>query len=309
MTIVHDDPIYAMGYSEAERDRLIEQATLYADATRHLLADAGIGPGQRVLDVGCGVGDVSLLAAELVGSEGSVIAVDKDPRALEVARARAAAADVHQLDFVESDLRGFTSDEPFDAVIGRFVLMYVADPTATVSGLTRHLRDGGVLAFQEFQFEGLMLRWPAAEASLYERTVCWVVETFRRAGVETNMGARLALAFRDAGLGLPRAYVHCPLASGAEHPAYSLFAHVLESIKPLTESFGIATADELDPTTYAKRLSEEMLADDAVVCCAPVVGAWARLTTAPSPRVARDRSQAAKMSPEKRVPVGEEERT
>ena len=283
MTIVHDDPIYAMGYSAGERDRLIEQAALYADATKHLLAEAGIAFSHRVLDVGCGVGDVSLLVASLVGPSGSVVGVDTDPQALEVARARAAAANMHQLEFVQSDLRAFTSDEPFDAVVGRFVLMYVADPASTVRGLSLHLRHGGVIAFQEFQFEGLMKRWPAAEGSLYERTVGWVVETFRRAGVETNMGARLPLAFRDAGLGVPRPYVHCPLASGAEHPAYRLFAHVLQSIQPLTVSFGIATADELDPSTYAERLNDEMLADDAVVCCAPVVGAWARPSTAPSP--------------------------
>ncbi len=283
MTIVHDDPIYAMGFSAGERDRLIEQATLYADATKHLLAEAGVGLGHRVLDVGCGVGDVSLLVASLVGPSGSVVGVDTDPQALEVARARAAAANMHQLEFVQSDLRTFTTDEPFDAVVGRFVLMYVADPAATLRGLSLHLRHGGVIAFQEFQFEGLMKRWPAAEGSLYERTVAWVLETFRRAGVETNMGARLPLAFRDAGLGAPRPYVHCPLASGAEHPAYRLFAHVLQSIQPLTESFGIATADELDPVTYAERLNDEMLADDAVVCCAPVVGAWTRPSTAPSP--------------------------
>ena len=73
MTIVRDDPIYAMGFSEGERERLIQQAALYADATRHLLVEAGIRPGQRVLDVGCGVGDVSLLAASLVGAKGAVV--------------------------------------------------------------------------------------------------------------------------------------------------------------------------------------------------------------------------------------------
>ena len=91
------------------------------------------------------------------------------------------------------------------------------------------------------------------------------------------MGSRLPLAFRDVGLGLPRACVHCPLAAGSSHPAYTLFVHILESIHPLTESFGIATAEELDPATHAQRLNDEMVVVDAVVCCAPVVGAWVRL--------------------------------
>ena len=134
------------------------------------------------------MGDVSLLAASLVGPQGSVVGVDKDPQALEVARARAAAAGVHHLDFVESDVRAIASDDPFDAVVGRFVLMYVADPTEALRGLSHHLRPGGVVALQEFQFEALMHRWPTESRSLYERTVGWVLETFRRAGVETNNG-------------------------------------------------------------------------------------------------------------------------
>ena len=90
------------------------------------------------------------------------------------------------------------------------------------------------------------------------------------------MGSQLPAAFRDAALGVPHAYVHCPLAFGPDHPAYALFAHTLESILPLTESLGVATAEELDPATYARRLSEEILGEEAVVCCAPVVNAWSR---------------------------------
>jgi len=195
--------------------------------------------------------------------------------ALEVARARAATAGLGQLRFVESDLRSLAFDEPFDAVVGRFVLMYVADPTDAVRSVSAHVRPGGVVAFQEFQFEDLMHSWPARPESLYGRTLYWVLETFRRAGVETNMGARLPLVFRDAGLGLAQAYVHCPLAAGAGHRAYTLFAHILESVLPLTESFGVGSSDEIDVATYAARLSGEMVADDSVACCAPVVGAWA----------------------------------
>ena len=57
------DAIYAMGYTEDELHRLTDQGQLFAASTRALLAEAGIGPGMRVLDVGCGPGDVSLLAA------------------------------------------------------------------------------------------------------------------------------------------------------------------------------------------------------------------------------------------------------
>ena len=281
------DPIYAMGRSEGERRRLVEQAAIYAASTRHLFADAGIAPGMRVLDAGCGVGDVSLLAAAIVGPSGSVVGVDTDLAALAVAEARAAQAGLDNVRFVLDDLRDAAFEEPFDALVGRFVLMYLADPAGALRRLSRHLVAGGVLAFQEFQFEGLMTSHPHVPGSLYERAVGWVLETFRRAGVETNMGFLLPRTFRAAGLPQPEASIECPLTSGPDHPAYSMFAHVLESMLPLIEGFGVATAEEIDVPTLARRFANLATDHDAVGCCPPVVGAWAKLSDATGPEGGR----------------------
>lgn len=280
MTVTHDDPIYAMGRSEGERRRLVEQAAIYATSTRQLLTEAGLRPGLRVLDAGCGVGDVTLLAASMVGPEGCVVGVDTDADALAVARARATRAGLNHTRFVHGDLRDTSFDAPFDAVVGRFVLMYLSDPTEGLRRLRRHVRPGGVVAFQEFQFEGLFRSYPELPGSLYERTVAWVVETFRRAGVETNMGLRLPVSFQEAGLPWPQAFVHTPLAGGPDHPAYSLFAHVLESLLPLAEALGVATRHEIGVDTYVARLSAEAVDHAAVGSAAPVVGAWSTVPDA-----------------------------
>lgn len=274
------DPIYAMGRSEGERRRLIEQAAIYESSTRHLFTEAGIAPGMRVLDAGCGVGDVSLLAAEIVGSHGSVVGIDTDVQALAVAEARSAQAGLKNVRFVLGDLRDASFDRPFEAVVGRFVLMYLAEPTEAITKLCRHVVPGGLVAFQEFQFEGLMKSYPDVAGSLYGQVVEWALETFRRAGVETNMGFRLARMLRDAGLPNPRASLECPLATGADHPAYAYFAHVFESLLPLIEGLGVATAEEIGVATMARRFKDLAVAHDGVACCPPVVGAWARLSRA-----------------------------
>ena len=61
------DSDYALGYTNAEHDRLIRQAELIGPITERLFHEAGIGPGQRVLDLGSGMGDVALIVARMVG--------------------------------------------------------------------------------------------------------------------------------------------------------------------------------------------------------------------------------------------------
>src|SRR6266576_621389 len=142
------DALYAMGYSDEEHRRLIEQEHLFGRHTRRLFQDAGITLGMRVLDVGCGVGDVSMLAAALVGPEGSVVGVDTNQRSLELARRRVAALGLPNVAFLESDLRSLSFDHPFDAVVGRFILMYLGEPSEVLRLLAMHLRSGGIIAFQ-----------------------------------------------------------------------------------------------------------------------------------------------------------------
>jgi ubiquinone/menaquinone biosynthesis C-methylase UbiE len=72
--------------------RLNAQARLIDPITRRFLKEAGVVSGMRVLDVGSGAGDVALLAAELVGTTGEVLGVDRSSEALSTASARAAAA-------------------------------------------------------------------------------------------------------------------------------------------------------------------------------------------------------------------------
>jgi tRNA A58 N-methylase Trm61 len=79
---------YALGSTDAEHERLIRQAKRIAPITERFFREAGIGPGQRVLDLGSGVGDVAMLVAGLVGPTGSVVGVERDPRSLTRATAR-----------------------------------------------------------------------------------------------------------------------------------------------------------------------------------------------------------------------------
>jgi len=84
-----NETTYALGHSPAEIQRLKNQGAMLRPITERLLRNAGIEAGMRVLDLGCGAGDVSVLAAELVGPEGSVVGIDRSQEVLNVAKERA----------------------------------------------------------------------------------------------------------------------------------------------------------------------------------------------------------------------------
>jgi tRNA A58 N-methylase Trm61 len=83
-----DTNAYPLSSDEFEQERLVRQAAWTAPHTERLFLRAGIGPGQRVLELGSGVGDVSLILARLVGDSGEVVGVERDPRSILRASAR-----------------------------------------------------------------------------------------------------------------------------------------------------------------------------------------------------------------------------
>src|SRR5262249_25266197 len=93
---------------------------------------AGIEEGMHVLDVGTGRGDVAFIAAELVGETGSVVGIDSAPAAIAVARERAAADSQVNVSFEEGDPAAFTPRLPLDAIVGRYVLQFLAAPAAVL---------------------------------------------------------------------------------------------------------------------------------------------------------------------------------
>jgi ubiquinone/menaquinone biosynthesis C-methylase UbiE len=145
---------YVLGHSDEELNRLIAQSRFFNLLSAPFLETAGLSAGMRALDIGCGAGDMAFLAANLVGPEGTVISVDSAPEAVAVATERAAEAGLTNVRFLTQDARELTLDEPVDAIIGRLVLMYFADPAVVLRRLIASLRLGGIVAFHEIDMVG-----------------------------------------------------------------------------------------------------------------------------------------------------------
>ena len=268
------DPAYVLGHSDRELERLRTQARLIEPATRAFLREAGIALGMRVLDIGSGAGDVAFLAAELVGPAGAVMGIDRAVAAVEAATCSARARSLANVSFRVGDAARLTFERPFDAVVGRYVLLFQADASALLRTLSRQLRPGGLLVFHEPD-------WTCARsvpaAPTYERCCQWIQERFRRAETDGDMADRLYGIFVRAGLA-PTMRMRTFIAGGAaSYPLVEAIAELIATLAPTLEQLGIATTAEIGVATLAQRMKQEIGAADATVIGRSEVCAWARL--------------------------------
>jgi ubiquinone/menaquinone biosynthesis C-methylase UbiE len=266
-------PEYVLGHSDSELDRLIRQSALYGDLTRHTLDMAGLRPGMHVLDVGCGAGDVSFLAASMVGESGSVVGVDQNADALAMARGRAAAAGLTHVSFERGDIVALPYAGRFDAVIGRLVLIYVADPAAAVRAFAGYARPGGLLYSQEF-VEPKTFSVPPIP--LFAEAIRVINETFSRAGLDLYIGMRVPGFYRTAGV-VPRQLAMARVEGGVDSAAYAYMAQTVRSLLPMAEKHGVTTAEAFGADTFADRLRAQTLELDATLHLPELLATWARV--------------------------------
>lgn len=265
-----------MGRSKSETDRLIEQSQLYDDVTRRFFLRSGISKGMKVLDVGSGAGDVALTLAEFVGSDGTVVGVDVNAEILETARARADAAGYTNIEFIAGDTRTLELPSDFDAVVGRLVLMYMADPGDALKHLAAHLRPGGIAAFQEVDFSPYNVA-VHPDTPLINDLIKWGRTAFERSGAHVEMGMELYKAFVDAALPEPSLHFEAPMGGPEDWPGFEYLANSFRSILPLIEAYEIATAEEVDVDTLASRIQAEVAASKRPIMLPPHITAHATL--------------------------------
>jgi ubiquinone/menaquinone biosynthesis C-methylase UbiE len=275
MTALDHQADYLLGSSDAEHERLIRQAIRLAPVTERFFREAGIGFGQRVLDVGSGVGDIAMLLAELVGPSGEVVAIERDARSINRARIRASQRGLRNVTFVKSDIAQFSSDASFDAAVGRFILQFLPDPVAALRFLSQKVRPGGVIAFQEQSWTPFLALsrhlplWSAAVFLLYDVSV--------RSGVNMEMGPALHKTFQDAGLPAPSMRLEMELG---HEPGFTRWvSDVVHSVQPQIQKLNLSIKGLGDLETLQERLQREVASSNTVVPWLAMVGAYCRTPT------------------------------
>ena len=266
--MTEDNPTsqYALGSTDVEHERLIRQARWLAAHTERLFREAGIGPGRRVLDLGSGVGDVALIAAQMVGPTGEVVGIERDPRSIARAEARLAEAGLRNVKFTQSDATEIPGDGPFDAAVGRYILMFLPDPISVLRSLSHLVRPGGILAFQEPCWKSFLEQ--SARLPLWSSAASLLVEAFQCTGTNTEMGPALSRVFQEAGLPAPSTHTDTLIGSEQWLP------DCLRSLRPQMVQLNLSLEPLGDFENLSERLQTEVTAFKTTTPLPDLVSAW-----------------------------------
>jgi len=265
---------YVFGHSDLEIERLQVQAAAIAGITRRLIGECNIQPDMRVLDIGCGAGDVSMLLAEAVGPSGLVVAIDCEARAIEITRSRAETAGHRNIKAVVTSVDDIPIAGPFDAALGRCVLVHQPDPVTMIRMATSAVRPGGVVAFHEFaayqpnRFQAL------PSVALYDQVAAAMNAALVATIASPDFAGRLVACFAEAGLPSPHLFCECVIGDSTSLIARWL-ALTYRSMLQHIARLGLEPTSVGDPETLVERLEAELTAVRAQVFSNPQICGWA----------------------------------
>lgn len=204
---------YVLGTGGDELARLAFQHRLWSDAAHEAWRSASIGPGQRVLDIGCGPGFASFDLGELVRAGGlitggEVVGVDESAGFVHHLNAQAHARGLNHVKGLVGDVQALTSisdlrgSTPFDLAYARWVLCFVPRPEQVVLGAAKLLKPGGRLIVHDYFNYSAMRVAPMGTAfsELYIKIVCATDASWRERGGDPDIVGRLPAMCQQAGL-------------------------------------------------------------------------------------------------------------
>ena len=236
-------PVYTIGSSASERDRLRSQTDELHEHSVALLERVGIQPGGRVLELACGPRGVLELLAKHVGPTGTVTGLDINPVHVAQARQHATSLGLGNVSVIEGDARRSALPAgSFDLVYARLILINVPDPEQVVAEMVRLVKPGGWIACEEAD-GGAMICQPPHPA--YTRLTNTFKTLYRHDGADILIGRRLHQLLDAAGvvdIGV-QARADVPPAG---HPRRTVILDILEAMRTKITEQGLLSSAELD---------------------------------------------------------------
>jgi ubiquinone/menaquinone biosynthesis C-methylase UbiE len=220
---------------------------------RRLLIDSGVKEGMRVLDVGCGAGELSMMASALVGGTGEVVGFDISEDALAAARATMSEKAPSPVTFIQADIAELPESlGVFDMIIGRRVLMYQSNAGQSIIDLLPFLSDNGKMVFEES--DNMAASFSSPMLPLHAKVRTWIWDTVLKEGGNPHIGRQLYSEMKNAGLTVSLLRAEAVLHT---HESGSDLGWVAKMMAARMVKHDVVTAEELDAETLEDRLQAE----------------------------------------------------
>lgn len=264
---------YVLATGSAAVRRLLMLHEIYAPAGRRILSQAGLTPGMRVADLGCGIGATTAMLAEMVGPSGSVTGVDANAAQIEQAGALCRSQGFANTTFQHADACATRLPRAsFDLVYCRFLLLHLPEPDNCLREMRELLKPDGILVVEDGDI---------ASAGSFPPTVLdsgadLFVRLGPRRGVNYSLARNLYHLIRAAGFPEPDIEIHQPAIARGENRFILKWS--FEEAVPALLADGLVKSDELPEILHAMQRAIE---DPAVLVLAPRMSSvWAKRPSA-----------------------------
>ena len=220
---------YLLGTDPEEGRRLETQHRLWSREAHDLWDRAGFGPGDRLLDLGCGPGFAAVELAQRVGASGHVLTIDESPRFIETLVREAGRCGLSHLAARVERVEALRLEPgSLDGAFARWLFCFLPDPAPVIERVVSGLRPGGRFVVWDYLNYQATKLYPPSPA--FERVVAAVPESWRRTGGDLNVGERLPGLLAEAGCRVldlvPIVRVARPGTAFWEWPTGFFFRHV-----------------------------------------------------------------------------------
>lgn len=235
-------------------------ASIGEDITKKLIENVEISQNMKILDLGCGNGDVSFLISKYIGNNGIVVGIDSNKNVISNAINKSKEFGLSNTNFILGDLTEDFQIEysDFDVVIVRRVLMYLSNPIKTITNAIRYLKPNGIFLVQEndVSLTPINLEFMPEHKKIIE----YIRKTLEKENVNFKIGFDLNSILTSCGLSVEKIWAEAVLSTPEQHTPWAFLAKVMKE-RMLMHNV-ISNESELDLENLSDKLYKERISNN-----------------------------------------------
>lgn len=234
---------YLLNVNEIAQRRLELQHQLFEKSSQHLLLKAGLKPGLKVLEVGCGVGSMTTWLAQQVSPQGHVTAIDISKEQLIAAQIKTDQLGLHNVTYLEKDI--YQVDQlmdSFDLIYGRMILHHLTDPKLALKKMVSRLKSKGRVVFEEPPGPAHIICYPLSAGLIRLNELC--LKALRALGCQYEIAYQLGQVYAELNLQNIHTTIFQPLLDTPEQR--SIISMGMREISGKLIELNLVTVEEME---------------------------------------------------------------